>query len=180
MAPATTPTPLPVDSDESTEPPPSTRSPASPSPQPCQAPPQAQRASPACTRVPAAPCSARTSRSARASSACRGCQSAAAGRRARAAIVMSEGGRRRIALKRMRMEGIATSGCSMTLVSRMRCVGGVGRFLDGSIEKEEDRCEGGIEKHVTAKCGSTISHVFMNGRIRNEIVQCEAMSRLVY
>ena len=55
---------------------------------------------------------------------------------------MSVGGRRRIALKRMRMEGTATSGCSMTLVSRMRCVGGVGRFLDGSTEVKAIGCGG--------------------------------------
>ena len=72
------------------------------------------------------------------------------------------------------MEGIATSGCSMILVSRMRCVGGAGRFLDGSTEREEDCCEGGIETHMIAKCVNMDRHVFMNGRICNESVRyCE-------
>ena len=81
---------------------------------------------------------------------------------------MSAGGRRRTALKLMRMEGIAISGCLMTSVSRMRCAGGAGRCLDGSTEVKAIGCGGEGCGVLVAGWEGLDGTVFRNGRIYND------------
>lgn len=134
MTPLTAATPC-LETEESTEPPPSTRSLASQSHQLCRRPQLARHSSQVCTHTPAVHCTAWMSRSAQASSACQG------GRRGVAEVRMEATGARRvrersrvIASRRMRMDATATSGYSMTSVSRML------------LRRDMERCSAGIIK----------------------------------
>lgn len=117
--------PATAEPDESTEPPPSTRSRASQSPQPCLPPRQHQLLSPPYTPGPLALCIAKTSTSARASSVSRASLSAAAGTRTRVERVSRDWRgavpRRKTSApisRGMRMGDTATSGFSTTSASR--------------------------------------------------------------
>ena len=138
MAPSpTTPTTC-LETEESTEPPPSTRCRASQSRQPCLLPRLARRSSRACMPTPAARCIAKTSKSAPASSVCRESRREAGEARTQAlrAPEVRRGGRP-TALKPTRMGGTATSGCSMTSASLMLSRRDMGRYLAGTIEVGE-------------------------------------------
>jgi hypothetical protein len=132
MTPLTVPTPC-LETEESTEPPPSTRCLALQSHQPCLRHQLVRHSSPVYTCTPAVYCTAKMSRSALASSACLECRRGAAGVRMGATGVRRVRERRRvIALRRMPMGVTATSGCSMTSVSRMLSRRDTGRCSEGT------------------------------------------------
>ena len=84
-------------------------------------------------------------------------------------------------MKLMRMEGIATSGCSMTLVLRMRCVGVAGRFLDESIEGGVVSCGREEERAVLVTDWEDLDMaMFRNGRIYDDFDELQsAMSDML-
>lgn len=109
-----------LETEESTEPPPSTLYLASQSHRLCLPPRPAPPSSQACTRTLAVLCTAKMSKSALASSACLEYQREAAGARMEATRARRVTGRRRAtASKRTHMDVIATSGCLTTSVLRM-------------------------------------------------------------
>lgn len=138
MAPTLTAPPPCQEPEESPEPPPWTLFHASQSPQLCRQPQPPQPSSRACAHTPAARCIAKTSRFVRASSAFPVSRSVAGGVRTavrRAAKVRAE--RRRIALRRMRMDVIVISGCSTISVLRMLLRKVTGGSLEGRTRVKE-------------------------------------------
>lgn len=166
MTPLTAPT-LCLETEESTEPPPSTLYLASQSHQLCLRPRLAPRSSPVCTRTLAAHCTARMSRSVRASSACQGHRRGVVGARTQATgaprVRELLARRRAIALRHMRMDATATSGCSMTSVSRMLSR----RDMGGSSERIT-KSEEGFTRFVTLLASDTTVTTFRLNETRNQ------------